>query len=152
MSSGSTHDQFNSFCILSLVSGALATNSMPTLLVAGGFAIGTIWLSPDLDLEKSNPSNRLGILKPLFAPYRAICGHHRSLISHSPVLSTAIRVLYSLIPVFFYMVATKSIEKMADIVADPKVFDLYLGIELSTDVHLVLDWQYSIRKKMLRHR
>ena len=63
-------------------------------LAAGGlaFLIGGLWLSPDLD-TRSNPSRRWGPLRLLWWPYRNLL-RHRSLLSHSPLLGSAGRLLY----------------------------------------------------------
>ena len=62
-------------------------------LTAGlSFLIGGLWLSPDLD-TRSNPSRRWGPLRVLWWPYRRLL-RHRSLLSHSPLLGSAGRLLY----------------------------------------------------------
>jgi uncharacterized metal-binding protein len=63
-------------------------------LLTGGlaFLIGGLWLSPDLD-TRSNPTRRWGPLRLLWWPYRKLL-RHRSLLSHSPLLGTAGRLLY----------------------------------------------------------
>jgi uncharacterized metal-binding protein len=57
-----------------------------------GFLVGGLWLSPDLD-TRSNPTRRWGPLRLLWWPYRRLL-RHRSLVSHSPLLGTAGRLLY----------------------------------------------------------
>lgn len=56
------------------------------------FLLGGLWLSPDLD-TRSNPTRRWGPLRLLWWPYRRLLTH-RSLLSHSPLLGTAGRLLY----------------------------------------------------------
>ena len=56
------------------------------------FLMGGLWLSPDLD-TRSNPSRRWGPLRLLWWPYRQL-QRHRSLLSHSPLLGSAGRLLY----------------------------------------------------------
>lgn len=65
-------------------------------LVSSGlaFLVGGLWLSPDLD-TRSNPTRRWGPLRLLWWPYRRLL-RHRSLLSHSPLLGTAGRLLYLL--------------------------------------------------------
>ena len=58
------------------------------------FLVGGLWLSPDLD-TRSNPTRRWGPLRLLWWPYRRLL-RHRSLLSHSPLLGTAGRLLYLL--------------------------------------------------------
>lgn len=63
-------------------------------MLSGGlaFLVGGLWLSPDLD-TRSNPLRRWGPLQLLWWPYRTLL-RHRSLLSHSPLLGTAGRLLY----------------------------------------------------------
>ena len=56
------------------------------------FLIGGLWVSPDLDTP-SNPSRRWGPLRLFWWPYRRLL-RHRSLLSHSPFLGSAGRLLY----------------------------------------------------------
>ncbi len=93
MASGQQHDRAT--WILAIPFGLLWS---PWLGLAGvttaglAFLIGGLWLSPDLD-TRSNPSRRWGPLRLLWWPYRR-CLRHRSLISHSPLLGSAGRLLY----------------------------------------------------------
>lgn len=59
-----------------------------------GCLVGTIWLSPDLDLHHSRPTKRWGWFKPIWKRY-AKRSKHRG-ISHTPVVGTLTRVLYLL--------------------------------------------------------
>lgn len=94
ISSGKIHDKVNLVIMLGTLITGIIIKSDSTIITGLGIGLGTVWLSPDLDLAKSNPSNRLGLFKILLAPYRSICGHHRSWVSHSPILSSLIRVAY----------------------------------------------------------
>jgi uncharacterized metal-binding protein len=93
MASGQQHDRAT--WLLALPFGLLWA---PWLglggVLAGGlaFLVGGLWLSPDLD-TRSNPSRRWGPLRLLWWPYRHLL-RHRSLLSHSPVLGSAVRLLY----------------------------------------------------------
>ena len=93
MASGQQHDRAT--CLLALPFGLLWGPWLgPAGVVAGGlaFLIGGLWLSPDLD-TRSNPSHRWGPLRLLWWPYRGLL-RHRSLLSHSPFLGSAGRVVY----------------------------------------------------------
>jgi uncharacterized metal-binding protein len=57
-----------------------------------GFLLGGLLLSPDLDTP-SRPTTRWGPLQLLWWPYRRLL-RHRSLLSHSPLLGTAGRLMY----------------------------------------------------------
>ncbi|MBM5807168.1 MAG: hypothetical protein FJ056_05675 [Cyanobacteria bacterium M_surface_10_m2_179] len=93
MASGQQHDRAT--WLLALPFGLIWG---PWLGLAGitagtlAFLIGGLWLSPDLD-TRSNPSRRWGPLRLLWWPYRGLL-RHRSLLSHSPVLGSAGRLVY----------------------------------------------------------
>ena len=59
---------------------------------AAGVIIGDLFLSPDLDGAFSNAKRRWGPLRGLWQFYEAY--DHRSIWTHAPVLSDAIRNLY----------------------------------------------------------
>ena len=90
MASGRSHDRAT--WLLSLPFGLLW---WPWLGLAGvasaaaGFLAGGLWLSPALD-TRSNPSRRWGPFALLWWPYRRGL-RHRSLLSHSPLLGSALR-------------------------------------------------------------
>lgn len=91
MASGATHDKIT--LILTPISYVVMAHYVPPLapFTALGCA-ANLWLSPDLDTV-SKPFKRWGILRLIWLPYLKLV-KHRSLISHSPVLSTLIRVTY----------------------------------------------------------
>jgi len=61
-------------------------------VAAGAFLVGGLWLSPDLD-TRSNATRRWGPLRLLWWPYRRLLSH-RSLLSHSPLLGTTLRLFW----------------------------------------------------------
>lgn len=147
MSSGKNHDKINTRVTLATLGLGVVTLNPSIVSVAVGIALGTIWLSPDLDLTRSNPTNRLGPAKLLLAPYRSFCGHHRSFFSHSPIVSNLIRVLYfGMIP-SVVMVHQGHEDLLRIILTHTYFWALLLGLEIATDIHLIMDWQYSFRKK-----
>lgn len=93
MASGRSHDRAT--WLLALPYGALW---WPWLGASGmavasfSFLVGGLLLSPDLD-TRSNATRRWGPLKLLWWPYRRFLSH-RSVLSHSPLLGTACRLLY----------------------------------------------------------
>ena len=93
MASGREHDRAT--CVLALIYGGiwwpwLGINGAATSAVA--FLFGGLFLSPDLDIN-SRPYQRWGVLRWLWWPYQRLI-HHRSVLSHSPFLGTAIRIAY----------------------------------------------------------
>ena len=93
MASGRAHDRATWLLAL-----PFAVLWWPWLGAAGAtwgglsFLVGGLWLSPDLD-TRSNPTRRWGPLRLLWWPYRRLLCH-RSLISHTPLIGTAGRLLY----------------------------------------------------------
>jgi uncharacterized metal-binding protein len=63
-----------------------------TAVGALAFLLGGLLFSPDLD-TRSNPTRRWGPLRLLWWPYRRLL-RHRSLLSHTPLIGTAGRLLY----------------------------------------------------------
>jgi uncharacterized metal-binding protein len=93
MASGRAHDRAT--WLLALPFGLLWWPWLGNTGVAAAglaFLLGGLWLSPDLD-TRSNPTRRWGPLRLLWWPYRRLL-RHRSLLSHSPLLGTAGRLLY----------------------------------------------------------
>ena len=96
MASGRSHDRAT--WALALPFGALwwPWLGLPgTAVAAGSFLAGGLLLSPDLD-TRSNATRRWGPLRLLWWPYRRWLSH-RSLLSHTPLLGTAGRLLYLLL-------------------------------------------------------
>ena len=95
MASGRAHDRATA--LLALPFGLLWGPSLgtPGIAVASlAFLLGGLWLSPDLDTT-SRATARWGPLRPLWWPYRRLL-RHRSLLSHSPLLGSAGRLVYLL--------------------------------------------------------
>ena len=93
MASGRAHD--HATWALALPFGALwwPWLGLPGAAVAGSsFLLGGLLLSPDLD-TRSNATRRWGPLRLLWWPYRRGLSH-RSLLSHTPLIGTAVRLLY----------------------------------------------------------
>ena len=95
MALGRSHDRAT--CVLCLPFALLwwPWLGLPGAAVAGiAFLFGGLWMSPDLDTV-SRPTRRWGPLRWLWWPYRRLL-RHRSLLSHSPLLGSAGRLLYLL--------------------------------------------------------
>ena len=101
---GRSHDRATQ--LLALPFGLLWTPWLgwPGLAVAAGaFLVGGLWLSPDLD-TRSLATRRWGPLRVLWWPYRHLI-RHRSILSHSPLLGTLLRLLYLALIAFAVLVA-----------------------------------------------
>ncbi len=93
MASGASHDRAT--WALALPFGALWwpwLGLSGTTVAAASFLLGGLLLSPDLD-TRSNATRRWGPLRLLWWPYRHGLSH-RSLLSHTPVIGSAGRLLY----------------------------------------------------------
>jgi len=104
MSDGKTHDLWGlrTTAILALgvaISWWQAPEHWSTQFwgLPGGVLLGTLLLSPDLDMWNTGPIKRWGPLKFFWAPY-AWLHKHRGL-SHSWSIGPAIRLLYIGIPI-----------------------------------------------------
>jgi uncharacterized metal-binding protein len=121
-----------------------------TGVACGGlaFLLGGLWLSPDLD-TRSNPTRRWGPLRLLWWPYRRLL-RHRSLLSHSPLLGTAGRLIYlaGLIIIICTALrplgapaANELLERLQQLWTQrkPLLLAALLGLEASSWLHLIQD-------------
>jgi uncharacterized metal-binding protein len=93
LASGRAHDRAT--WLLALPFGALWwpwLGGTGMAVASLSFLAGGLLLSPDLD-TRSNPTRRWGPLRWLWWPYRRLLSH-RSLVSHTPLIGTAGRLLY----------------------------------------------------------
>lgn len=127
MASGKTHDRTTfalSVCILPF---------QP--VISAGCLVGGLLLSPDLDMANTHPSKRM---LGLYGPYAMICGHHRSPLSHLPIVGTVGRVGYLAAIVWAVCHFTGvAIPPM------PWLKDAAIGVEISALLHYFLDWGKS---------
>jgi uncharacterized metal-binding protein len=71
---------------------AVGAGRTPLLFFTGGYIVGSLFLSPDLDLVQSDASRRWRGARFLWRPYAALFRHRG--ISHSLFLGPLTRVLY----------------------------------------------------------
>ena len=90
MPSGRVHETVNLLALPPTL--YVLPESLPKLPFAFGYLIGTFWLTPDLDLATSRPSQRWGILRLIWLPYAWLFPHRG--LSHRPLLGAITRVLY----------------------------------------------------------
>lgn len=99
MADGRTHDQstfFTSFIVMASTFAIAYRYRLSMALVVGAFIghlFGGLWLSPDLDLPHSYPSQRWWWLRWVWSPYRTFVPH-RHWISHTPIIGSTVRLLY----------------------------------------------------------
>ncbi|TCI24563.1 hypothetical protein EVJ27_05715 [Exiguobacterium sp. SH3S2] len=144
MASGKTHTRTNLVAIGAL---AIATPfidvDIPTTLFLGAL-IGTFWLSPDLDL-KSDAYYRWGPLRGFWLPYVKLMPH-RSPLSHLPVLSDLIRVIYLGFPLALILTFT-SYEAVVKTWLDLNGIPFFLGLVFATTLHTALDYASTFFKR-----
>jgi uncharacterized metal-binding protein len=149
MANGRQHDRAT--WLLALPYGLLC---WPWLGPAGvgvgalSFLLGGLLLSPDLD-TRSNPTRRWGPLGLLWWPYRRGLPH-RSLLSHSPLLGTAGRLLYLMAVILLLSAALVPLGAPSPgtlLVAgsrlwseqQPLLVAALVGLEASSWLHLIQD-------------
>ena len=149
MASGETHDQSTKAWSIPIGLGLGLLFGWKYALIGGvSFLIGGLWLSPDLDTH-SNASNRWGILKLIWWPYRKIIPH-RSILSHGPFIGSGIRLSYlivlislltnMLIKLGFRIESELITLTINTIKSDAKVtYSLLIGIEASAWLHIIKD-------------
>ncbi len=108
MASGIEHDKAAKLgsVIFGLIVGLL-TDPRTGVIAGISFAIGGLWLSPDLDTN-SKPLKRWGFLKILWRPYCKLIPH-RSMLSHGFLIGTSLRVIYLLITVGIFILILDSL-------------------------------------------
>ncbi len=134
----------------------------PGVLVSSlAFLIGGLWLSPDLD-TRSNPSRRWGPLRILWWPYRRLLSH-RSVLSHTPLLGSAGRLLY-LAALLLALAAVSHGLGIADLsqlpaalkqiwrTQRPLALAALVGVEASAWLHLIQDGDPMPRRPRRRRR
>lgn len=74
------------------IGATLQLGRMPLVFFAGAYVMASLFLSPDLDLARSDASRRWRRARFLWRPYAALFRHRG--ISHSPIFGPLTRVLY----------------------------------------------------------
>lgn len=134
MSSGKTHAKASlSIAIPATVGAILLTNDPLSGLLCGlGCALGVL-LSPDLDVDHKTISETIlpEPLETLFYLYWYIYAKimkHRSKISHAPLISTTLRVLYA----FWWLI-------FVDISLFWTLRWVWIGLAISDFLHWLMD-------------
>jgi uncharacterized metal-binding protein len=149
MASGRSHDRATRR--LALPFGLLwwpALGPAGMAVAAGAFLLGGLWLSPDLDTH-SNATRRWGPLRLLWWPYRRLLSH-RSLLSHSPLLGTSLRLLWLALLVLLGCAALAPLgaPPLGDLLQRgqalwhsqrPLLLTAFVGLEASSWLHLLQD-------------
>ena len=157
MGTGIEHEKATKICslILALMIGLIFDFKLG-FCFGSGFLIGGLWLSPDLD-TKSKPIARWGALQIIWWPYRKLI-HHRSPLSHGPIIGTGIRIFYLLfftgviisIGSKFHIIDINDLKQSLSSFTRlyTKEILIFIGaIELSAWLHIMQDKSLLIRRK-----
>lgn len=147
MSSGRNHDKGTRYLSLGILglSPALVVfdiNPVYGLIIAASEFIGGYYLSPDLDgcSLPSRPFKRWGVLSIYWIPYRNIIPH-RHWVSHSPIVSSFIRIAYLLIPFELLSNLLVDFSLVSYLTTIPEyALAVFIGVEISCLLHLVMDY------------
>lgn len=151
MASGKTHDQSIFISLpgfLVLIFHNVTTDALTLVTFSIFYIFSGLYLSPDIDMKKSRPSQRWSILKVYWHPYRALFKHkgnffNRNFFTHFPVIATTIRLSYFLfIPVT--VLAVNNFNNWESFLYHLVV--LFVACELASLVHLILDIVYTKSK------
>lgn len=156
MPSGKTHTKINFFALPVLLVGLLfwgITNTSFYVLFGLGYAIGTYFITPDMDI-KSDSYRKWGIFRFLWYPYMRIMPH-RSFLSHTIVLGDIIRIMYLAIiisPVLYVVNIFIMNGNLLDYVTKHQsiLFSLFVGIVGASTMHIIADVLNTNRKKMFK--
>ena len=132
-----------------LVVGASTSGLDPlsTIAMAAGCLSGNV-LTPDLDLAE-NKARRLDPVGLFFLPY-GLLFKHRSFLSHAPIIGTAIRLAYVIMPVALFLAAISRLDILTWIFHQPLAWRLVMGLAVADLDHLVLDLSGVYRSKSNR--
>lgn len=151
---GKNHDR--SSALLTPIIAIALSPYLPTPLIFAaviGFALGFLFLSPDVDLPQSLPSRRWGLLHPMWHGYRS--NHKHRGRSHFPLWGTFERLLY--LSLFVAPAAVfVGFQAPADVASILRVWrangGLSLcaaaigGVELAALWHLCCDYVWPLKK------
>ncbi len=158
MPMGVTHRRINTVATVGLTGAALYIGWTPLqagcLLVGASFA--TFFMNPDLDLHSIGYTS-WGPLRFIWLPYQKIMGH-RCWMSHFPVISTFIRIVYLLwLPSVIFLLLNAGVRSAIkdDVNAWFPLFAPYamvfiLGMIFSDTLHTILDISNTEIKNLFR--
>lgn len=126
------------------VAGWYYTGPLAVAVALPGYIVGTIWLSPDLDLV-SQPYMAWGPLRMIWWPYMMLVPH-RSWLSHGPVVGTLARtaVLAAYAAIVVGVLMWRGVITPAEVRSWLSgdlwpVYAVLAGLETSALVHIALD-------------
>ncbi len=157
MPAGKTHLKVELLVLLAVVTLAGAANAyfelaawdgeFKVLAIAFGCAylFSALFLSPDLDLARSDPHNRWGALRVCWIPYAKLFRHRG--YSHNPLIGPLSRLLYLLLWValvlaglhYGFAVGLEFLRHWWQDLSGTPLLALALGLMLPNEIHILLD-------------
>lgn len=125
---GNNHDRFSLFGTpLFIFAASQCLSQWPLIIATAGYTLGWVFLSPDLDLPRSNPLRRWGALKWIWIPYEKTHDHRG--LSHWPIVGSMGRSLYLGLPIFalLWLRNPNILAQWPELM--PMLLFLYAGIE-----------------------
>jgi uncharacterized metal-binding protein len=141
-----THDTIGFITSVSTSVGIAATGLMPfeyVIVYGAAVAVGTIWLSPDLDTD-SIAHKRWGLLWWYWWPYKVLVAH-RSWLSHSGPFSATLRLVYLFWPIVILIFTLPYLHippyelELWLYLWWPYVFVVWIGVSVADLVHTLAD-------------
>jgi uncharacterized metal-binding protein len=158
MPMGTTHRRLNTAISVPLAAGALWLKWDAGYIVSllAGFHFATYFMNPDLDLNSLGYKS-WGWLRFIWWPYQKVLAH-RCFLSHFPVISTLLRIIYLLwFPALLVLLLGASVraaarESLADWlpVLGPFLLVFVLGMILSDSLHAIFDTSSTELKTLFR--
>lgn len=158
MPMGITHRTINTMVSVPVGAGTLFIGWTPlqTTSLVVGYTFATFFMNPDLDLNSIGYKS-WGWLRFIWWPYQKILGH-RCWMSHFPVISTLLRVIYLMwFPILLLLLLGSSAQAAArDTIFDwfpqlaPYLLVFVAGMVLSDSLHAILDISSTELKQLFR--
>lgn len=90
---GFEHTRVNLLCTVAIAGGMMLAGREDAAYGIGlGMVIGTLWITPDLDLTYNDARRNWGPLRWIWNPYASACRHRG--INHTYVIGPIMRLLY----------------------------------------------------------
>lgn len=132
MPSGKVHTAINITSVVFVLIIAVFVNELcrSLFLYVIGFLFGTFFVNPDLDIWRSDVSKRWKFLRLYWYPYTLLFKHRG--YSHNIIIGPASRILYLLLPVFFF------VHRIPHEIIKESLLVIF-GIWLADFLHILLD-------------
>ena len=158
MPMGATHRRINTAVSIPLAATTLVMGWQPlhTGVLLIGYTFATFFMNPDLDINSVGYQS-WGWLRFIWWPYQKVLGH-RCWVSHFPVVSTILRIIYLLwfpILLLFLLSATARAAVVHNdlpawlLTVAPFLLIFTMGMILSDSLHAILDVGSTDLKRFL---